>query len=163
MADSPPGDRVPCCNRFTPAMKHRRKRFEVDSDRDRPNENCIEYGFRDEQLDELLLHSALWWGFGRVFCGNNPGQRVRNSLRTSSSTSSAVAALRHLSATSLASSTLICERTPLTRGISAGIMLRSIVPNPSSHTAYAGGDAISPQTSTGIDASRAACSVRVIP
>src|ERR1051325_11578147 len=116
-------------------MKRRWERFEVDCDRDCADEDCIDYGFRDQQLDELLLHSALWWGFGRVFGGNNPGQRVRNSLRTSSSTSSAVAALRHLNATSLASSTLICERTLLTRGISAGIMLRSIVPNPRSNTA----------------------------
>src|ERR1041384_151375 len=159
IAHHPPGNTLPPDDRLTPTMKRRRKGVQVNNNRNRPNENGFKYGFCNQEIDETGHKNY----FGSAFGGNNHGHRDLNSVRTISSTSSAVAASRHLNATSIASSILICERTALTRGIIAGIILRSLVPNPASNTAYAGVDAISPHTITGIPSSNAAPNVRSIP
>src|SRR5262245_35019540 len=119
-------------------MKCRRKRVQVHYDRNRRHQNRVENGLGYQHIDELILHR------GSALGGNRSGQRVLNSFRTSSSTSSAVPASRHLPAISRASPALICESTALTRGIMAGIILRSTAPMPTSNTAYAGVEAISP-------------------
>src|SRR5688572_24977904 len=121
---------------FTPSMKRRRKRTQIRHDRNRANQHRLCDGFADQQIDKLwFVHAEASLGFGSVRGGNSSGQRVLNSLRTISSTSSAVAESRHFNATSRASLVSICERVERTRGIIAGVMLRSMAPSPTSRTA----------------------------
>src|SRR6185369_2738468 len=73
----PPGNTLRPRGSFTPTMKRRRKRVQIDDDCNRPNENRFKYGLRNQEIDETG-HTlfALWL---KVFISFSPGLSVSQS------------------------------------------------------------------------------------
>src|SRR5688572_6369030 len=96
-----------------------------------------------EEIQSVFNAPDLWAGFapGRDPGWKRSGQRLRNCSLTVCSTSSAVEHARHIREITFASSKLIPARARATRGIAAGVMLKSVAPRPISTTAYAGVEA----------------------
>src|SRR6185503_5791977 len=52
IAHHPTGNTLRHHDRFTPTMKSRRKRVQVNNDCNRPDKNRFKYGFRNQEIDE---------------------------------------------------------------------------------------------------------------